>query len=96
MSSTNRLASLYYGPTSGSNTRFNNLLDFILLLRTEDFQIRYLICISSYTENIKPVSVLYSNSVTRSPRGMQCPGLYQANGDMNQLGAWLDSDPKAD
>ena len=57
MSATNRLASLYYDPTSGSNTRLNNFPDIILLLRTEDFQIRYLMCISSYTENMKPVSV---------------------------------------
>ena len=40
--------------------------------------------------------ILYSYSVTVLPHGMQCPGLLsKANGDRNQLWAWLDSDPIA-
>ena len=33
--------------------------------------------------------VLYSFSVTASPRGMQCPALLLANGDRSELWAWL-------
>ena len=77
MSATNRLASLYYDLLLVQIRVLTifRISYYNVLLRTADFQIRYLMCISSYTENIKPVSVLYSYSVTVSPRGMQCPGL---------------------
>ena len=42
------------------------------------------------------LQVLYSYLVTVSPRGMRCPCLISANGESDQLWAWLDIDPKAD